>query len=208
MAKAAITDTYRLTSGSLNVTKTIAGPAAGQQGAVAVQAVCEGSTLSPALTVPAGAAAGTYSHTYHDIAAGSTCRVTEISDGSNHNVTVKVTGDGQHLTLLGGSTATAALTDTYSSAPGSLVVSKTIAGHEAGRQGLVSIRVVCGGTTLTPEFTLPAGRPWALLLARTTRLPAGSSCTVSELTNGATNTLSVTTVGTIQHVTVRCGQDR
>ena len=157
VAEAVVTDTYALTGGSLTVTKTIAGPAAGQQGAVTVQAVCNGSTLSPPLTVPGGAAANTYSHTYHGITAGSTCQVAEKADGSNQSVTVKVTGDGQHVSVPGGGSATVALSDTYSRVAGSLVVSKTIAGHEAGRQGPVSIRVVCDGTTLTPEFTLPAG---------------------------------------------------
>ena len=35
--------------------------------------------------ITAGAAAGTYSHTYQQITAGATCRVTETSDGSNQS---------------------------------------------------------------------------------------------------------------------------
>ena len=46
VAEAGITDTYGPAAGSLRVAKTIAGPAAGKQGAVTVQAVCNGSPLS------------------------------------------------------------------------------------------------------------------------------------------------------------------
>ncbi len=206
VAEAGITDTYGLAGGSLTVTKTITGPAAGRQGTVTVQAVCNGSPLLPALKVPGGAAAGTYSHTYDHITAGSTCQVTETADGSNQSVAVKVTGDGQHVTVLGASTATAALSDTYSLVAGSLVVSKTIAGHAAGQQGPVSIEVVCDGATLTPQFTLPAGAAAGTTTHTYEDVPAGSTCTVRELTNGGTNAVSVTTVGTIQHVTVPAGK--
>ena len=206
VAEAGITDTYGPAAGSLRVAKTIAGPAAGKQGAVTVQAVCNGSPLSPALRVPAGAPAGTHSHTYHHITAGSACEVTETAAGSNQSVAVKVTGDGQHVTVLAGSTATAALKDTYSHAAGSLVVAKTIAGHAAGHQGSVRIQVVCDGIRLTPEFKLPAGAAAGTTSHTYDEIPAGSTCTVSELTNGGTNALSVTTEGATQHVTVPAGQ--
>ena len=192
VAEAGITDTYSL-PGSLTVTKTIAGPAAGHQGTVTVQAVCNGSPLSPELSVPAGAAAGTYSHTYDGITAGSTCQVTEHADGSNKAVDVKVTGDSQHVSVPGGGTAKAALTDIYSPAPGiyslvagSLMVSKTIAGPGAGHQGAVSIQAACDGAALRPEFTLPAGAPAGTTSQTYDDIPPGSSCTVREITNGAT----------------------
>ncbi len=206
VAEADITDTYSLAAGSLTVSKTITGSAAGQQGAVTVQTVCNGTALSPALTVQAGAGAGTYSHTYDGIAAGTTCRVTEPADGSNHIVEVKVSGDGQGVTVPAGGSATAALTDTYSRLQGSLTVSKTIAGPAAGQQGSVSIQVVCDGTTLTPGLTLPAGAAAGTTSRTYDDIPAGSTCTVSELTNGATSALSVTTVGGMQHVTVPAGK--
>jgi TQXA domain-containing protein len=205
-ATALVTDTYSFITGSLTVTKTIAGPAAGHQGAVTVQAACNGSALSPALTVPARAAAGAYSHTYHDITAGSTCDVTEHSDGSNHNITVKVTGDGQHLTVLGGSTATAAVTDTYTLAPSTLVVSKTIAGAAAGQQGPVSIRVTCGGAALTPDLVVPAGTAASTVSHTYTGIPGGSTCDVREMTDGGTTSVSATIVGANQTVTVPAGK--
>ena len=50
-AQATITDTYTFLTGSLTVTKTIAGPAAGQQGPVTIKVSCDGTELSPELTV-------------------------------------------------------------------------------------------------------------------------------------------------------------
>ena len=43
--------------------------------------------------------------------------------------------------------------------PGSLVVTKTIAGPAAGSQGRVVIHTVCDGTALTPDFVIAAGTP-------------------------------------------------
>ena len=122
--------------------------------------------------------------------------MTETAAGSNQSVAVKVTGDGQHVTVLGGSTVTAALSDTYSNAPGSLVVSKTIAGHEAGQQGPVSIQVVCDGTTLTPEFTLPAGAPAGTTSRTYDGIPAGSTLhSEASSPTGGQRSIAVTTVG-------------
>ena len=206
VAEANLTDVYGFGTGSLTITKTIAGPAAGQQGAVTVEAVCNGVTLSPELAVPAGAPAGTSSQDYHGIPGGSTCAVSETADGSNSAVQVKVTGDGQHLTVLGGATATAALTDTYTLAPGSLVVSKTITGGAAGQQGPVTISVTCNGTTLTPAFVVP-GMTAASTVSRTySGIAGGATCDVTETTDGATSAVTVTTAGASQHVTVPAGK--
>ena len=57
-----------LPPGSLVLKKTIAGPAAGSQGQVVIHASCNGTALTPDLTIPAGAHAGD-THTYHDIPA-------------------------------------------------------------------------------------------------------------------------------------------
>ena len=103
---------------SLVVTKTITGPAAGQQGAVTVQTVCNGSALSPELTVPAGAAAGIYSQTYGDIPAGSACTVHETANGATSTVSVTTTGAGQTVTVPVAHVAAADITDTYSPSRG------------------------------------------------------------------------------------------
>ena len=56
---ATITDTYTYLPGSLTVNKVIAGAAAGSQGAVTIEAVCNG-TLVGEWTIDAGVAAGNF----------------------------------------------------------------------------------------------------------------------------------------------------
>ena len=145
-AQATITDTYTFLSGSLTVTKSIAGAAAGQQGQVTIKVSCDGTELSPELTVDAKAPAGDHSETYTGIRAGSTCSATETADGSTSTVDVAISGDnGTSVTVPAGGIATRHITDTYTHATGSLVVSKLIAGPAAGYQSQVTITVNCGG---------------------------------------------------------------
>jgi len=194
-----------LAPGSLLVKKTIAGPAAGQQGTVTIHTVCGGTALSPDLVIPAGSAAATYSRTYTGIAAGSLCTVTETANGSTSTVVVTVTGDGQQVSVPSGSTATASLADTYDLAPGALEVDKLIAGPAAGQQGEVTIHAVCDGTPRSPDFVIPAGSPAGAYSHIFTGIPAGSSCTVTETTDGSTSTVTVTVTGSGQTVTVPAG---
>ncbi len=191
-----ITDNYTLNPGSLVVSKTIAGPAAGQQGQVVIQVVCGGTALTPDLTIPAGTAAGSTSHTYTDIPAGTECTATETADGHTSTVAVQVTGDnGTPMTIPAGGTATAAITDTYTPLFGSLVVTKTIAGAAAGLQGAVTIHVVCGGTALTPDLTIPAGTAAGSTSHTYTDIPAGTECTATETADGHTSTVAVQVTG-------------
>ncbi len=138
-ATANVSDEYSFVPGSLVVSKTIAGPAAGSQGQVTIHTVCDGTALRPDFVICAGAPAGTTSHTYTDIPAGSQCKVTETQDGSSSTVSVIVTGDGQTVSIPAGGTANVGITDTYSLVPGSLVVNKLISGSAAGSQGQVTI---------------------------------------------------------------------
>ena len=56
-----------------------------------------------------------------------------------------VSGDiGTSVPVPGGGTATLHITDTYTHATGSLLVTKNIAGPAAGSQGEVKISVSCG----------------------------------------------------------------
>ncbi len=72
-------------------------------------------------------------------------------------VDVVISGDnGTSVTVPAGGTATLHITDTYTHATGSLVVSKLVAGPAAGNQGEVTITVSCGGTALA-DFVVPAG---------------------------------------------------
>ena len=81
-----LTDTYE--TGELVINKTITGLAAGLQGQVVIHTVCNGTALTPDFTMTPAKHAGTYNHTYTGILAGSTCTVTETSDGSSSTVSV------------------------------------------------------------------------------------------------------------------------
>ena len=69
-------------------------------------------------------------------------------------------------------------------APGSLLVTKTIAGPLAGHQGPVTIHVVCNGTALSPDFVIAAGTPAGNVSHSFDGIPAGSACTVTETADG------------------------
>ena len=199
-----IVDTYSLRSGSLTVTKKIAGPAAGTQGAVTVHTVCSGVPLLPDLTVPAGAPAGSTSRTYAGLPAGVTCVVTETGTGVNLVSTVTVTGDGALATIPAGGTAAVTLTDTYSPRPGSLLLVKTIGGPAAGPQGVVTLTVACG-TAPVRTFTVPAGTAAGRSIFLVTGIPAGTACTSTETTDGATATVVVNGTNGPHTATVTAG---
>ena len=134
--------------GILVINKTITGPAAGLQGQVVIHTVCNGAALTPDFTILANTADGTYNHSYTGILVGSSCTVTETSDGSSSTVHVVTVGSPQTVTISATGSATANLTDTYSQVPGSLVVTKDITGPAAGSQGPVSIEVSCNDSPI------------------------------------------------------------
>ncbi len=96
--------------GSLTVTKTIDGAAAGQQGEIRIDVSCNGVGLDPFI-IPAGTT-GTPSHTYDGLLAGSTCTITETTDGSTATIGV-VTVPADPATISPGSTVPAAVSDEY-----------------------------------------------------------------------------------------------
>ena len=165
------------------VNKTIAGSAAGQQGAVVLHVSCDNG-LEQDITIPAGATGDT-STTIEGLPAGTVCTVTETSDGSSSTVTVTVDGAGSPATIPAGDDTVVHITDTYQSAPGSLVVNKTIAGSAAGQQGAVVLHVSCDNG-LEQDITIPAG---ATGDTSTTieGLPAGTVCTVTEASDGSSS---------------------
>jgi hypothetical protein len=190
-----------LPPGALTVTKTIAGPAAGQQGPITIEVTCDSvGLLQPVFTIPAGTPAGAVSHTYTGIPAQSTCVVLETADGHLPTVTARRAGSGIQVVIPPGGTATANLSDTY--AVGSLIVNKTLTGSGAGQQGAVTISVACVGAPAQPNFVIPAGTPAGTVSHEYTGIPAGAACTVTETANGATSTLRVTTEGSPQTVTI------
>jgi TQXA domain-containing protein len=186
--------------GSLVVNKTITGPAAGQQGPIVISVTCDTTgVLLPLFTIPANTPASTVSHTYSPIPAGSICRVLETVDGHLPTVTARKAGSGISVTIPAGGTATANLSDTFD--VGSLIVNKTITGAAAGQQGDVTIAVTCGATTLAP-VVIPAGTAAGTVSQEYTGIPAGTMCTATETATGGSATISVTTQGSGQSITI------
>ena len=193
-----ITDEYTLNSGSLTVTKTIAGGAAGDQGPVTIEVECDGTLLTPPFMIGPGAT-GTSSKTYSGIPADSVCAATETVDGHTTTTAVEVTGDnGTPMTIPPGGTANAAITDTYEDVSGQLVVNKTITGDGAGQQGSITITVSCPGVDpgLTPDFTIAAGATSTSKVY--SGLPPGVACTVSETESGAVSGVVTVTTTVVQ----------
>ncbi len=101
-------------SGSLKVTKTIAGPSAGQQGPVAMNVACGGGPLHTfAFRIPADTGRGSVSRVFPNLPVGARCTVTETADG--HTATVDVVATRRReATIPVNGRATVHLTDTYS----------------------------------------------------------------------------------------------
>jgi hypothetical protein len=200
-----ISDTYGLLPGQLEVTKTIAGPLAGQQGGVVIHTVCTPGANTPDFTIGAGAT-GVQSTTYSGVSAGASCVVNETANGQTSAVTVAVKGSPQTATIPAGGAAVASITDSYGAAPGSLLVTKTIGGALAGHQGPVSIHVVCNGTPMSPDFVIPAGTRAGTVSHSFDGIPAGSACTTTETSDGASATVMATVSGNGQSVAVPAGK--
>ena len=205
VVEADISDTYGLLPGQLEVTKTIAGPLAAQRGAVVIGTVCNGTVLSPDFVVSTGPA-GDYSQIYSGIPTPASCVVTETANGGTSTVSVVVTGSPQTTTIPAGGAGAAHITDTYGSAPGSLLITKTVAGPLAGRQGPVAIHVVCNGTAILPDFVIAPRTPPGSVSRSFDGIPAGSVCTVTETANGATSTVATAVSASVQSVTVPAGK--
>ena len=166
-ATADLFDTYTQVPGSLKVTKTIWGPAAGSQGQVTIEVSCDGTELSPPFVVNAGKPLGNFSHIYNGIPAGSMCSAEETENGGSSAVSVVTSGDvGTPVPVPAGGFAYLHITDTYTHANGSLIVNKAIDGPAAGQQGEITIEVSCDGNRLE-DFVIPAGQ---LLRSRRTTL--------------------------------------
>jgi TQXA domain-containing protein len=195
-----------LPSGKLVVHKTIAGAAAGSQGQAVIHVDCDDGVARRDFIIPAGTPAGTTSRTYRHIAAGTTCTVLETSNGSVVGTDVVVTGDAQQVTIPAGGRETVDITDTYTSVPSpgpsSLLVTKTIAGPLAGHQGVVTIHVVCNGAPQLPDFVINAGTAAGSYSQSFGPVPAGSVCTVTETTDGGTDSVAVIVSGNGASVTV------
>ena len=184
------------------MTKTIGGPAAGQQGEVTIHTECNGTALTPDLVIPAGAPAGDRSHIYSNIPTPANCVATETNDGATSTLSALVEGSGQTVSVPAGGAGAAHVSDTYSRPSGSLLVTKTIAGPLAGRQGRIVIHTVCNGTARSPDFVIAARTRAGRVSHSFDGIPAGSVCTVTETADGATAAVTATVSGAGQRVTV------
>ncbi len=170
-----------------------------------MQVVCDGIRLTPEFKLPAGAAAGTTSRTYDDIPAGSTCTVSELTNGGTSALSVTTEGATQHVTVPAGKTVEADVTNTYEFAPGSLTVTKTIAGPAASQQAAINILVDCGADNVF-GLRIPEGAPAGPVPETFYGIPAGSTCTVVETNDGHDKTIDVERIGDGQKVKVPAGE--
>ena len=100
-------------SGTLKVTKTIAGSAAGHQGPIAIDITCGGPLHAFAFLIPAHTGPGTVSRVFPRLPPGAHCTVTETADGHTGTVTAVATRR-RTATIPVNGTATVPLADTYS----------------------------------------------------------------------------------------------
>jgi TQXA domain-containing protein len=204
VATATLSDTYSLRPGALLVRKTIAGAAAGQQGAVTIAVTCNGTALEPFI-IPAGTPGGTTEKLYADILAGQVCTITETGNGATSAVSVTVVGSGQQVSVPAGELALADVIDTYDYRPGSLTVTKTIAGTGAGQQGEVTITVTCNGVIQQPQFVIPANTPAGERSQTYEGIPGNATCTVIETADGSNPSLAVIKAGSGERVVIPPG---
>jgi len=213
-----ITDTYTPVPSpgpsSLLVTKTIAGPLAGHQGAVTIHVVCNNVAVLPDFIIPAGTPAGSMSQSFGPVAPGSVCTVTEAADGSTGTVAAIVSGSGANVTVPADAVVPLNVMDVYEEAPsptpdldsGSLRVTKTIAGPAGGQQGSIAMLVACGDPAHTYAFVIPAQTHAGSVSRVFSGLPAGSRCTVTETANGHTSTVDAVTAGRRKTATIGAGR--
>ena len=179
--------------------------------------VCNGARPLPDFVIAADTPAGTVSHTFEGLPAGSMCTVTETTDGATATVAATVSGNGQTVSIPAGEVALVSLTDAYGrplgvlgeqyqQLPGHLEVTKTIAGPAARHHGRISILVACGGPLNDFVFDIAAHTGPGSVSRHFPDLPAGTHCTVTETADGHTGTVSV--VGGRKHAEVTVAANR
>ena len=195
--EATVTNTYTLNPGSLSVSKVIDGEAAGAQDDIVLGITCtlDGvSVLDETVTIPAGTT-GTETQVFEDLAVGTECAVTEPGSGATDAVAV-TTVLPEPVTIAAATASEATVTNTYTFNPGTLVVTKQIAGAAAGHQGEVVLNVVCTlgeETVLDETVTIQAGATGDVMNTYG-GLAQGSECAVTETATGVTSGLEVSTV--------------
>ncbi len=143
------------------------------------------------------------SHSFDGIPAGSACTVTETANGATAKVMATVAGNRRTVTVPAGKVVPVNVIDVYQGRPGTLKVTKRIAGRAARRHGRIAIVVACGGPLRTFTFHIRA-RTGARSVSRYFNdLAAGSRCRVSEARDGRTRTVAVRASARRRTVTIR-----
>ncbi|WP_157005288.1 DUF5979 domain-containing protein [Microbacterium trichothecenolyticum] len=190
--------------GSLQVTKTISGSAAGDQGAVMLHVSCDNG-LEQDITIAANTPAGDTTTTIDDLPVGTVCTVTEPQDGSSASVSVTTTVAGSPATITADQITDVTVTNTYETVLSSLQVTKTISGSAAGDQGAVMLHVSCDNG-LEQDITIAANTPAGDTTTTIDDLPVGTVCTVTEPQDGSSASVSVTTTVAGSPATVTADQ--
>ena len=176
------------TAGSLLVSKSFVGEGAGDQDAIQILVDC-GAPYVFTVDVPAGQVQD-YPTPVDGIPAGSSCTVTEPVTGSN--AVVSVVSSAPATVVVPEEGAAVTVTNTVSYNPGALTVTKVLTGAAAGLQGDITVTVSCDAG-IEESFTIPAGSAAGEYGGTIADIPAGTSCTVTEPSSGATEQVTVTT---------------
>ena len=174
-----VTNTYTAASATLQVSKVVAGPAAGGQGEVVVDVICADGTAE-SFTVAAGTPGGRTDFSPLTVPFGTSCAVTETATGATAAVGATTTFIPGPVVDVEGPT-TVVVTNTYTPAPGGLVVTKVVTGDGAGLRGPVTVDVLCDGSPAGSITYAPGAELEPLEIAP---LPAGASCTLTESSDG------------------------
>jgi TQXA domain-containing protein/LPXTG-motif cell wall-anchored protein len=185
-------------AGALEVTKNIGGTGAGFQGEVVIEVTCEDpdGELDQTFTrtLDARTATGDHSIRIGGILAGSTCTISETTNGDNDFVNVRsMEINPKTVTIAEDETVQASVANIYDRAYGALQVTKTIAGKGAGSQGTIVVQVTCDDPVFNRKFTIPAGSPAnSYPQAVIDGIPAGTRCTVTEPATGENDAVELT----------------
>jgi hypothetical protein len=100
-------------AGHLRVTKTIAGPAAGQQGPITIKVSCGGPLHVYVFHIPARTRARTVSRAFPGLSPGDRCAVTELRHGATKAVRVVTARTRRTVTIPASGGTTVAFRDSF-----------------------------------------------------------------------------------------------
>jgi hypothetical protein len=185
-----LTNNYAATAGVLTgtlvVSKEVSGPAAEFRGPVTLGVDCTDGTTASITSPP-----DPLDVEVGPLPFGTTCTVSEPSTGAiagEVNV-VGPTFDPSAAITIDEPLVGVTVTNSYQFAPVVELV-KEFSGPTAAARGTVRLRLSCGSQTVLIDSPAGAVGPVTTTL---TGVPVGTSCSVTELNNGATSDVSVTT---------------